>query len=139
MRTAYELICRVFRLFFMPEEFLKEAMKRAPGADQNEMRSRISKLRTKISRGLKIVIGTIIAALIANAFLKWANLDVPHPQLLVMRFFGYGMILWGVLSPVGHHIRSWGGETLPEIVDEEWHRLAYLIGLFALLLSYLSE
>ncbi len=85
-----------------------------PNADQNEMRSRISKLRTKIIRGLKIVIGTIIAALIANAFLKWVNLVVPHSGLLVIRFFGYGMVLWGAIGIwLGIKTASqWGGWQL---------------------------
>jgi hypothetical protein len=139
MHTAYELIRRVFLLFFLPKVFLKVALDHEQNADEGEMKNRISKLRMKIFRGLKIVSGAVIAALIANIFLKWPNLKVPHSGLLVMRIFGYSMVLWGVLSPVGHHIRSWDGNTLPEIVDEEWHRLAYLIGLFALLLSYLSE
>jgi len=59
--------------------------------------------------------------------------------LFVMRGFAYGMILWGVLSPVGYRIRTYSGETLPEVADEEWHKFCYAIAAYALIFSYMLE
>jgi hypothetical protein len=92
-----------------------------------------------VVRALRVVLIVVAFTVALHLALDKFSVHIPHPYLIVMRVIGYSLILWGVLSPLGYPIRTWDGETLPEIVDEEWHKFVYLLGLFLLLLSYLSE
>ena len=139
MSAFFDLLRRVCLLLCKPEALLKETLKRHPSASTDDMRNSISKLRAKILRGFKIVTAVVVFTLAISWVLDINGVEINHQILTAMRVFGYSAVLWGVLSPVGYGIRTFDGETLPEVLDEEWHRLLYAIGLFLLLLSYLSE
>jgi len=81
------------------------------------------------------------AVLSLSIFGVFYSYEVPHEYLIGCRFLAYCLILWGLFSPTpGRHIQiGEGGETLFEVVDQEWHRSIYMLGLVLLLLSYLFE
>ena len=135
----FDFLVHFYQLFFKPDALIKETLVHSGLASSENLPTNLMQLRAKAIRALKIVLGTACLAVTAHLVLVGCHVDLNHRVIISLRLLGYSFILWGVLSPVGYAIRTFDGETLPEILDEEWHRFAYLIGLICLLLSYLSE
>jgi len=98
-----------------------------------------AKVSKNIRRGLQIVLITGFITFVSYFILRILQIEPSHNVIIVMRTIGYLAVLWGVLSPSGWGIQTFGGESLAEIFDEEWHRFNYIMGLFMVLLSYLFE
>jgi hypothetical protein len=139
IKSIFGLIERVFFLFCYPDKLIKLALKHSPNANSKQIEKQIALVRQSVFRGFRISIGTALFSFIIFLILRSMNIVFGHRILLVFRFFGYMFILWGVFSPTGWKIQTFDGETLPEIIDEEWHRFVYMVGLALLLLSYLFE
>lgn len=139
IKTIYGLLRRVFFLFFYPDKLVKLALKHTPTAKPEQLKESILLVRQNVFRALRISFYTASFSFVTYLVLSYLHIFIEHNIRLMFRFFGYTFVLWGVFSPAGWKVRTIGGETLPEIVDEEWHRLVYAIGLFLLLLSYLFE
>ncbi len=135
----FNMIKRFFFLLFRPDLLLNDSVKHSPHADRTQLRQSVSILRNRVVRAYMVVQVSIIITLSIHVAFIYLNVRIDHSGLILMRCAGYIFILWGIFSSVGWPIRTWKGETLPEIVDEEWHRFTYLVGLSLLLLSYLSE
>lgn len=133
------VVKRVFFLLFYPNRLVKMAIKHTPSADPEQIKNSIGIVRHHVFRGLRISGGTALFSVLIYLILSFSHINIGHRILIIFRFFGYMFVLWGVFSPAGWKIQTIGGETLPEIIDEEWHRLIYMIGLTLLLLSYLFE
>ena len=138
-QSTFGLLKRIFFLFFYPDKLLKLAQEHTPTAGSEQLQKSIHLVRGHVFRALRIALGTAFFSWFVYFILSLLSICIPHRILLVMRFFGYVFVLWGIFSPAGWKIQTFKGETLPEIVDEEWHRLIYMFGLTLLLLSYLFE
>lgn len=139
LKLIFGLTKRVFFLFCCPKRLARLALKHSPNANSKQLEEQIDLVRRSVFRGFKISIGTAVFSIAIFLILRTMNIIVGRRIYLTLRFLGYMFVLWGVFSPAGWKIRTCGGETLPEILDEEWHRLVYMIGLALLLLSYLFE
>ena len=135
----FNLFKRVLFLIFYPEKLAELSVKKTPDAPIQQFRASVHLVRTNVLRAMRITL--IIAGLSVFTFLpfKILHISLSHTILVVIRCLGYMFILCGVFSPTGWKIQTSGGETLPEIIDEEWHRLTYGTGLYLLLFSYLFE
>lgn len=132
----------VFQFFFCQDAFIKAALKRAPNPSKDlpeQFRKSTEQLRRHIFRAFRFVLYAIIAALIVYGLTLIFKFHIPHWGLILLRIIGYCAILWSIMSYLGYPIRTFDGETLPEIFDEEWHKFLYGTGLFLLLFTYLSE
>ena len=138
-RSIFDLCKRVYFLFFYPDKLKKLACEKTPKANPNQIEQGIRLVREHVFRAFKIAFGTALFSVFVYGILNLFHVHVPHKFLIMSRFAGYVLILWGIMSPVGWKISTASGETLPEIIDEQWHRLIYVIGLIVLLLSYLLE
>jgi len=139
IKGLFELFKRVFLLFFNPSALVQISLKHTPVANPDQIREGIGRVRNNVFRAFRISGGTAFLSIIVYLILCLLGIHPEHRILAILRFVGYVLVLWGVFSPTGWGIRTIGGETLPEIIDEEWHRLVYMTGLFILLLSYLFE
>ena len=138
-----KFIQRLFYFFFCPKKFEEETCRRLkpePSEDtKNILKDNYRILRKHVLRAGRFVLITIIITFLIYLILSFLNVYFPHVAIIIMRIVGYCLVLWGVLSHLGYPIRTIGGETLPEIFDEEWYKFSYLGGLSLLLLSYLLE
>ena len=139
IKSIYGLLQRVFFLLWYPDKLLKLAIKHTPDADPKTLKRNIDLVHAHVFRAFGFVMYTVIASGMVYLLFRYFNFSIGHKAQLMFRVFGYLCILCGILSPTGKIIETIGGKTIPEIVDEEWHRFAYMIGLFLLLLSYLFE
>lgn len=139
VKSIIQLIKRVSYLFFCPEKLIEESLKHTPSAEPQQLKKSINLVRSHVFRAFHISFGTAIFSVIIYFIFSILHIPIGHKVLVIFRFIGYLFVLWGIFSPTGWKIRTFGGETLPEIIDEEWHRLIYMIGLTLLLLSYLFE
>ena len=135
----FDFLAHFYQLFFKPDALIKETLVHSGLASSENLPTNVIKLRAKAIRALKIVLLTVCLAVAAHLVLVGRRVHLNHRVIVSLRLLGYSFVLWGVLSPVGYAIQTFDGETLPEILDEEWHRFAYVVGLICLLLSYLSE
>ena len=132
----------IFQFFFCPDTFVKSSLKRIPNPHPTlpqQFKESVEKLRSHIFRAFRFVVLTILFTVAAYAVTLLLGVHTPHWVLIILRVSGYCLILWSILSYLGYPIRTFDGETLPEIFDEAWHRFLYGGGLSLLLFSYLSE
>ena len=138
-----KFVKRLSYFFFCPEKFEQEMFKRIKDKSsddaKNNLRDNFHRLREHVFRAGKLVLRSIAITLLISLVFLFFGVHFPHIFLVIMRIVGYCLILWGVLSHLGYSIKTRGGETLPEIFDEEWYKFSYLGGLSLLLLSYLLE
>lgn len=138
-RAIAGMFKRILFLFFNETGYIKAALTHEPHGSEAEEKNRAQKLKRKIIRAFyltSIVFLLSLATWAASEYLHW---HISHACLYGVRWFAYAVILLGVLSPAGWEIRTYSGETLSEIVDEEWHRLCYAIAAYLLATSYLLE
>ena len=138
-KALFDFLKRVFFLFFMPQKLVDLALRHQPNSDKSAVQNSVTKVRKSIRRGLRIVLITGAITFITYFLLRIFRIELSHNMIILMRTIGYLAVLWGVLSPSGWGIQTFGGESLAEIFDEEWHRFNYIMGLFMVLLSYLFE
>jgi hypothetical protein len=134
-----DFLVHFYQLLFAPDALVEASLSRDKGMSRDQASRSVEKLRKHVLRALKVVLAVVVFTGILHLVLDRLGIHIPHTWLIGMKVIGYSLILWGVLSPLGYPIQTMDGETLPEIVDEEWHKFVYLVGLFLLLLSYLSE
>lgn len=137
--SIFGLLRRVFFLFFYPEVLIKLPREHSSAADPKQLEENIRLVHSHVFRALRISGGTAFFSVLLYVFFKLLGVHFEHGHLLLARFFGYFFVLWGLFSPTGWKIQTIGRETMPEVIDEEWHRLIYMLGLFLLLSSYLLE
>lgn len=137
-----DIVRDLYLLLFRTEVFTQKIYERARTTREKapHLAKSAEKLKGKILRGAR---ATLYGIGIAHV-LRWLIEDVlhghvSHDSLTVIKLLSYSLILWGVLSPVGYGIRTFDGETLPEIFDEQWHKVLYWLGAFGLFLAYLLE
>lgn len=138
-RAIAEMLERIFLLFFKERDYVKAALKHQPHGTEDEERNRAQKLKQKIIGAFYNTSIVFIFSLATGATSLYFRWHIVHRALYGVRWVAYAIILWGVLSPVGWKIRTFSGETLSEIVDEEWHRLCYAVAAYLLAMSYLLE
>jgi len=136
--SHYDLVRRCCWLLFYPKALVHETVKRDK-ISKNQADDAVEKLRKKVFRGFGFVVYGIFLAVVTYLLLAQLGFHLGHRWHIFLRLTGYAFVLWGVLSPVGYKIRTFDGETLPEVVDEEWHRALYFLGVISLFLSYLAE
>ena len=136
-KALVKMFKHIYLLFFDPQGLIQEAMKRTPNANLEKIRRHVETLRTKIFTAFWYAFFVFVMAWGISFIYHFLGGPLEHHFLIKMRWVAYGFILWGVLSPAS--IETWQGDTLPEVLNDEWHRLCYAIGAFLLMLSYLLE
>ena len=134
-----DLVSRISCFFFDEKKYIKKALAHEPHGTKAEEEDRAQKLKQNIKRAFFNTSFVFILSLITVGVFHYFDWHLKHNILFVTRWIAYAIILLGVLSPVGWRIRTYSGETLTEILDEEWHRTCYAVAAYLLATSYLLE
>ncbi|GEM_PF-1952921 len=128
----------MFFLLFRKEKLVELGLQHRTDAPIRQLRRNIFLVRKNVCRALLYTVLFAIGLIAIFAVIRIRNFFIPHEILIIFRLTAYFLIFWGVLSPTYLGIKSIPGE-FAEIINEEWHRGVYGIGLLLLLSSYLLE
>ena len=157
LRTWWSLVC----FFFWRQRFLQQAVRHAidrergvnkqfaqdfgqyPNVDAvrnvaEKTRKNAEKNTRRLSRSITGSLGAILCMLVTAAWTALMMPSLPTGTLTVLRLSSGVLILWAVLGRLGQGEQTWGGQTLPEVVNRKWFVLASTLGLYLLFLSVLA-
>ena len=149
----------IFFLFFCPSRFVEMAVKhditlefetnkqlrekypdhRLPPERQRDFidraRRRTKTIRRSFGKGfLNVIVALVLGWISGLTFHKMFG-PVSPTVILVLQVLAAGVLLGATLSLAGKQIESWGGQTLPEKVDDLLYRILYITGTYLLFLS----
>lgn len=93
------------------------------------------KIRRSFGRGFKWVIVALVLGWVSGGILNGTVGPVSSFVIIALQVLAAGILLGATLSLAGREIESWGGQTLPEQVDDLLYRILYTIGTYLLVLS----
>ena len=97
---------------------------------------RASTIRSDFSRAGVLVFSAGLTALLVRALLRgWP--DAPPSAPSALQIGGAGILLWATVWQIGSGVRSFGGETLSELVHNATFRFMAFLGTCIFVLAYL--
>jgi len=132
-----EFAKRIFYFILQPKKFEEETFRFSGNLlaqeDKEGLKKNITKLRKYVGRAFMITILALIFASFTNVIFKIYHISVVSQ---VIATIGYFLILFGVLSHFGYELQTWNHETLPEIFNEELHKILYFLGASCIMFNY---
>lgn len=93
-------------------------------------------LRKAIIKSFSAIIITMSLAIGVGSFLKFLNVAV-HPRIANgIQLFSACLFFVSVWGKLDWEIQTFGGDTLPEILNKKWSNYLFLSATFILILSY---
>ena len=102
----------------------------------NQMKKSSLKLRSSIIRSFFSLLITVISAFVAVKVIKATGFIVSPEVVGAVRLLSICMIFWSVWGKLGWDIQTINGETLPEMINANWAKTLYLVGVFMAIFSY---
>jgi len=128
---------RIFYFILQPQNFEQETFRfsgnQLTQKDKEGLKKNIAKLRKYVGRAFIITILALFFAYLTSVIFKIYHISVVSQ---VIATIGYFLILFGVLSHFGYELQTWNGETLPEIFNEELHKILYFLGASCIMFNY---
>lgn len=87
------------------------------------------KILKRIIVSFLLIVGVISIGFISGEWIN-KNHSLSDMEIIWFRVSSFGLIGWGVLSRLGWEIQSYGGKTIPEVLNRVWFYVVYFIGLY---------
>lgn len=155
-----KILYYLFLILFFPSKFISKSTKdvikkefetnkqllsaypnrQLPREKENEFRKGIENstelVRKAIIKSFSAIIITMGLAISIGSFLKFLSVAV-HPRIVnVIQLFSACLFFVSVWGKLDWEIQTFGGNTLPEIVNKKWSSYLFLSATFILILSY---
>jgi len=109
--------------------------------------TRESEFKKQMEESTKLIRNTIIKSFLAiiitmgfaigiGSFLKFLNVAIHQRIVIVIQLFSACLFFVSVWGKLDWEIQTFGGNTLPEILNKKWSNYLFLSATFILILSY---
>ena len=114
--------------------------KQLPSEKESEFRKGIEEstklLRKAIIKSFSTIITTMVLAIGIGSSLRFLSVAI-HPRVVnVIQFFSACLFFVSVWGKLDWEIQTFGGNTLPEVLNKKWSNYLFLSATFILILSY---
>jgi len=132
-------------IYFRPSAFVNACVKRRGYEEKEEIenvKEQESKRTKEIRKShVKSFLTVLVVSLLGFFLAEYVNSCFAFSlfQIRVFRLISVVVVAWAVLSKLSWEIQSWGGESLPEQVNNYSFRLFYSLGIFMAVVSLFLE